>query len=223
MLLLQHTRPRQAGALYATCTQLQAPGLCWHINCLEFLAVLLALQRFQPLVQGKHVLVWTDNTVILVYINCHGWICRVSQLAHPLLLWLKFDWSHCETQANSIAQQTCSHDEWGFEECGDTIPMWSIPLPTMVLPDQVSARHGCAGTQLAPEPMQICVPPVSLIPETLCKVREDGEHVLLIAPYWPSWTWFSELTLLYDDAKGTNDTFHLQNVLKHHDVYRQDK
>lgn len=83
----RRVRPRQTGALYATCTQLQAPGLCWHINCLEFLAVLLALRRFQPLVQGKHMLVRTDNMVTLVYINCHGSICRVSQLAHPLLLW----------------------------------------------------------------------------------------------------------------------------------------
>ncbi len=38
------------------------PQLHWHINCLELLAVLLALRRFQPLIQGKHMLVWTDNT-----------------------------------------------------------------------------------------------------------------------------------------------------------------
>ncbi|KAI7801460.1 reverse transcriptase/ribonuclease H/putative methyltransferase, partial [Triplophysa rosa] len=33
------------------------PRLRWHINCLELLAVLPALKRLQPLVQGKHVLV----------------------------------------------------------------------------------------------------------------------------------------------------------------------
>ncbi|KAL0192227.1 hypothetical protein M9458_010523, partial [Cirrhinus mrigala] len=33
------------------------PRLQWHINCLKLLAVLLALRRFRPLLQGKHVLV----------------------------------------------------------------------------------------------------------------------------------------------------------------------
>ncbi|KAI2665879.1 Transposon Ty3-G Gag-Pol polyprotein [Labeo rohita] len=31
-------------------------------------------------------------------------------------------------------------------------------------------------------------PPVSLLAQTLCKIREDGEQVLLVAPYWPTWT-----------------------------------
>ncbi len=33
-------------------------------------------------------------------------------------------------------------------------------------------------------------PPVSLLAQTLCKVREDEEQVLLVAPYWPNRTWF---------------------------------
>ncbi|CAM4530128.1 unnamed protein product [Leuciscus chuanchicus] len=32
--------------------------------------------------------------------------------------------------------------------------------------------------------------------ETLCKIREDEEQVILVAPHWPTWTWFSELELL---------------------------
>ncbi len=31
-------------------------------------------------------------------------------------------------------------------------------------------------------------PPVSLIAQTLCKVREDMEQVLMVAPYWPNQT-----------------------------------
>ncbi|KAL0194522.1 hypothetical protein M9458_008094, partial [Cirrhinus mrigala] len=38
------------------------PRLLWHINCLELLAVLLALRRFIPMLRHKHVLVRTDNT-----------------------------------------------------------------------------------------------------------------------------------------------------------------
>ncbi|KAL0165844.1 hypothetical protein M9458_037688, partial [Cirrhinus mrigala] len=29
-------------------------------------------------------------------------------------------------------------------------------------------------------------PPVSLLAQTLCKIREDEEEVLLVAPYWPT-------------------------------------
>ncbi|KAL0150570.1 hypothetical protein M9458_054163 [Cirrhinus mrigala] len=38
------------------------PQLLWHINCLELLTVLSALKRFRPLIQGKHVLIRTDNS-----------------------------------------------------------------------------------------------------------------------------------------------------------------
>ncbi len=39
-------------------------------------------------------------------------------------------------------------------------------------------------------------PPVSLLAQTLCDLREDEEQVLLVAPYWPTRTWFPELISL---------------------------
>ncbi|KAL0157927.1 hypothetical protein M9458_046003, partial [Cirrhinus mrigala] len=79
----------------ATCNEQAASGvwtgprLFWHINCLELLAVLLALRRFQPMIQGKHVLVRSDNTATVAYINHQGGVrsFRISQLARHLLLW----------------------------------------------------------------------------------------------------------------------------------------
>ncbi len=64
-------------------------GLLWHINCLELWAVHLALRQFMPLLLGKHVLVCTDNTAAVSYINRLGGIRshRMSQLACHLLLW----------------------------------------------------------------------------------------------------------------------------------------
>ncbi len=41
------------------------PRLQWHINCLELLAVWLALRRFKSLLHDKHVLVLTDNTATI--------------------------------------------------------------------------------------------------------------------------------------------------------------
>ncbi len=39
-------------------------------------------------------------------------------------------------------------------------------------------------------------PPVSLLAQTLCKLKEDEEQVLLVAPHWPTRTWFPELISL---------------------------
>ncbi len=39
-------------------------------------------------------------------------------------------------------------------------------------------------------------PPMSLLAQTLCKVREDEKQVLLVAPFWPTRTWFPKLMLL---------------------------
>ncbi len=38
-------------------------------------------------------------------------------------------------------------------------------------------------------------PSVSLLAHTLCKIREEEEQILLVAPYWPTRTWFPELML----------------------------
>jgi len=37
---------------------------------------------------------------------------------------------------------------------------------------------------------------VSLVTQTLCKVREFEEEVLFVLLYWPNQTWFPELMLL---------------------------
>ncbi|KAI2645524.1 Cytoplasmic polyadenylation element-binding protein [Labeo rohita] len=44
--------------------------------------------------------------------------------------------------------------------------------------------------------LKYAFPPVSLLAKTLCKIREDEEQVLLVAPYWPTQTWFVDLMLL---------------------------
>ncbi len=65
------------------------PQRHWHINCLELLAVYLALGRLKGPLRGKHVLVRTNNTATVAYINNQGGLRspRMSQLALHLLLW----------------------------------------------------------------------------------------------------------------------------------------
>ncbi len=185
-------------------------------HCLELLAVHLALRQFRPLLLGKHVLVRTDNTAAVSYINRMGDIRsrRMSQLARHLLLW-----SHTRLQIaarcpHSGGAQSCGRralttahfpGEWRLPSRDDPADLESIrrssggpvcfsrvlPLPVVFLPDRGLPRHGRTGTQLASGSMQICISPVSLLAQTLCKVREDEEQVLLVAPFWPTRTWFS--------------------------------
>src|SRR4029434_1018765 len=60
-----------------------------HINVLELRTVTLALRHFLPRLSGQHVLVRTDNTSTLAYINQQGGVRSPSlhHWANCLLLW----------------------------------------------------------------------------------------------------------------------------------------
>ncbi len=155
------------------------PQLHWHINCLELLAVRLALSRLRGRLQRKDVLVRTDNTATVAYINRQGSLHsrRMSQLARHLLLWSQKHLRslraiHIPGVFNRAADELyraalpgeCrggSADLGMVRSCSGRPVCISRnhPLPGVLLPNRGNARHGCTGTQLAPGPAQICVPP----------------------------------------------------------------
>ncbi|KAL0149293.1 hypothetical protein M9458_055331 [Cirrhinus mrigala] len=196
------------------------PRLLWHINCLELLAVLLVLHRFLPMLRHKHVLVRTDNTATVAYINHQGGLRsrRMSQLAHHLLLWRQ-TWlkslravnvpGELNRAADQLSRQPTHPGEWRLHP--QTVQLiWSrfgeaqIDLFASLesshcqlyysLSEAPLGRDGLAHSW--PPGAKYAFPPVSLLAQTLCKIREDGEQVLLVAPYWPTRTWFVDLTLL---------------------------
>ncbi|KAJ8009614.1 hypothetical protein DPEC_G00090730 [Dallia pectoralis] len=63
--------------------------LSWHINWLEMLAVYQALKHFLPDLRGHHVLVRSDNTSVVFYINHQGGLRSrpLYNLARQVLLW----------------------------------------------------------------------------------------------------------------------------------------
>ncbi len=130
------------------------PRLLWHINCLELWAVHLALRQFRPLLLGKHVLVRTDNTAAVSYINRLGGIRshRMSQLARHLLLW-----SHTQVKSSrdDPADLESIRGSSGRPVCLPRV----LPLPAVLLPDRGPPRHRRTGTQLASGLTQVCVSP----------------------------------------------------------------
>ena len=62
-----------------------------HINCLELKAVIHALQHWAPVLQGHQVMIATDNSTVVSYINKQGGTHSPTllHLTVELLLWLE--------------------------------------------------------------------------------------------------------------------------------------
>ncbi len=197
------------------------PRLLWHINCLELWAVHLALWQFRPLLLGKHVFVRRDNTAAVLYINRLGGIRshRMSQLTRHLLLWSPTQFKSLRAvhipgklnrAADALSRQLLFPGEWRLHP-ETTRLIWSRFGETQVnLFASPESSHCQLYFSLTEGPLGIdalahswpralrkySFPPVSLLAQTLCKLREDEEQVLLVAPHWPTRTWFPELISL---------------------------
>ncbi|XP_051505143.1 uncharacterized protein LOC127412641, partial [Myxocyprinus asiaticus] len=197
------------------------PRLRWHINCLELLAILLALRRFRPLIQGNYVLVRTDSTAAVAYVNRQGGLRSrcMSQLARRLLLRSQQHLKslrathipgNLNATADALSRQVPRRGEWRLHPQVVQL-IWSRFGQAQVdLFASQESSHCPLWYALTEAPLGIdtlahswppgihkyAFPPVSLLTQTLCKVREDEEQVVLVAPYWPTQTWFSDLTLL---------------------------
>ncbi len=170
--------------------------------------------------------VWTgpqlhwDNTATVAYINRQGGLRsrRMSQLARHLLLWSQKHLRslraiHIPGLLNRAADElsrAALPGEWRLHP--QTVQlMWRRFGPAQVdLFASLETSHcqlffslteGTLGTDALAHSWprglrKYAFPPVSLLAQTLCKIREDEEQVLLVALYWPTRTWFPELMLL---------------------------
>ena len=170
-----------------------------HINFLELKAVLLALKRFQHLVQGKVVLIATDNTTVVAYINKEGGMRSGSLCA---LLWRLLCWCslnqivlkarHIPGRLNVIAdklsrQRQVIQTEWSLhQETFDLLcQTWHYPRV-----DMFATRYNCKLVQFVspiPDPKAWSVdaltlswedldmylfPPVSLMGKVVSKLSD---------------------------------------------------
>ncbi len=160
------------------------PQLQWHINCLELLAVWLALRRFRTLLHEKHILVRSDNTATVAYINHQDGLHsrRMSQLARHLLLWSR---KHLRSlravhvpgelnrAADELSRQHALPGAMATPPRGTPADLETlrgrsgrpvclprhVSLPVVFLPVRGDPRYRCTGMQLASGLTQICVSP----------------------------------------------------------------
>ncbi len=179
------------------------PQLHWHINCLELLAVHLALNRFKRRLRGEHVLVRTDNSATVAYINRQGGLRsrRMSQLARHLLLWSRKHLRslraiHIPGLLNRTADElsrAALPGEWRLHPQTVQLIWRRFGLAQVDLFASLETSHcqlfysltdGTLGTDALAHSWprglrKYAFPPVSLLAQTLCKVREEEEQILL--------------------------------------------
>ena len=193
-----------------------------HINCLELQAVSLALKHFLPFLRGQHVLVRTDNTTVVAYINRQGGLRspQMHTLAHRLTIWgnahlLSLRATHVPGARN-----------WGADLMSRGDPRYKDWKLHVVVVNQIWEKYGRAEVDLFaseentqcplfysltgrsapmgldalayewPRVLLYAFPPLELIIPTLARVREKGHALILIAPRWPGKYWLAEIVQL---------------------------
>ena len=192
-----------------------------HINLLELKAVLLALKRFEQLCWNQTILVCSDNTTVVSYINKEGGMKSGSLCA---LLWRLLMWCnqrqivlrarHIPGHLNVIADKLSRHGqviqtEWSLlQEVFDRIcRRWHKPevdlfatrfnhkLPRFVSPVPDLLAWKVDALSVPWQNLDAYVfPPVALLGKVVSKLIDQGCHrVILIAPGWPNMPWFWDL------------------------------
>ena len=192
-----------------------------HINFLELKAVLLALKKFEQQCWGQIILIATDNTTVVSYINKEGGMRSGSLCA---LLWRLLSWCnrrqivlrarHIPGRLNVIADKLSRstqviQTEWSLlQEVFDHLcARWHTPrvdlfatrynhkLPKFVSPVPDPQAWRVDALSLNWENMDAyAFPPVSLLGKVVSKILDQGVHrLVLIAPGWPNMPWFWDL------------------------------
>lgn len=190
-----------------------------HINVLELKAVQLCLMAFESLVTGTGVLVRSDNTSVVSYIN------RQGGTRSPTLCYRAWDlWHWClqrETSlqaahiagvenrwADMLSRQRVSPTEWQLHRGVVKHLFGRLGRPNIDLfASEANAQLPTyCSWRLDPYAFAIdglsipwggilayAYPPVVLIPKVIMKMLQEPCRVLLIAPLWPGRAWFPRL------------------------------
>lgn len=196
-----------------------------HINVLELLAVKFALQAFLPHVQGRAVLVRTDNTTVLQYLNKMGGTKspQLCQLTWELLTWciahkITLSAEHIAGVDNVLADRLSRHllptIEW---ELNDRVvqalfSLWTSPQVDLFATSQNRKLPRFCSLRYHPQAWAVnaldmtwdnlyayAFPPLPVLRDTLLKIRRERVVVLLVAPLWTRREWYNLLLGLLID------------------------
>ena len=160
----------------------QEKGL--HINVQELKAVFLALRHFKDQCQDQTVLVATDNSTVVAYINKQGGTHSAEMCA---LLWRIMTWCHhshinIESQAHSRVPECDGRPT--FQVASGTVDRM-VTTSTGVqtdLPKVVHSPHGpiCHSSEPQASTVRVSYPRPEGLGHRCSKHRLDGSHCLCL-------------------------------------------
>ena len=199
----------------------QEKGL--HINVLELKAVFLALRHFKDQCQDQTVLVATDNSNVVAYINKQGGTHSAEMCA---LLWRIMTWchhSHITLKARHIPgclnvmgdllsrSNQVQSTEWSlhpqvFKQISQkwftphmdlfaTHLNHKLPLYVSPIPDPKAWDIDALNIDWTGL-TAYAYPPTALLHRVIQKIRQCNCLIILIAPGWPGMPWFWDLVQL---------------------------
>ena len=189
-----------------------------HINLLEIKAVLLALQFFKTDCKNSQVLIASDNTSVVAYINKHGGMKSAELCA---LMWRILTWcvspKQCYTQSKICTGLTQRDSGRPLKEEPDPIntvvpfatnlqsnfktleespcgPVCNQPeqdISSLRLSDSRPSGlgSGCPEHPIG-KPDCLHVPSHALLPKVVQKLQWKMCRIILIATGWPTKPWF---------------------------------
>ncbi|XP_041446270.1 uncharacterized protein LOC121403038 [Xenopus laevis] len=189
------------------------------INILELRAVKLALSQWSHLLRLQSVRIQSDNVTTVAYINRQGGTRSQKALAEAreILQWaeqnsVRLSAIHipgvANTKADLLSRNQLDPGEWELhpEAFDQLVSIWgrpSIDLMASRRNRKVStffARYRdplAAGVDAMTQHWQFKLayvfPPLPMLPRVLKKLKQSRATVIVVAPFWPRRTWFSDL------------------------------
>ncbi len=207
------------------------PQSRWHINRLELGAVFLVLKDFRPQLKKRHVLIRTKHVCGFVHksprrrmIQGSVQACSKSPAMGGPSLSPHQSSAHprsSELGVDILSRKGIPQGEWRLHP--ESVRMiWTrygraeVDLFTTSknahCPLFFSLSHsplkGDALTSHWPAARLYAFPPINILPLVLCKIREEGASVILIAPNWPDQPWFPDLTELLVALPNRSNHYH---------------
>ena len=198
-----------------------------HINMLEMMAIRLALKQAKTFIHHSCIMISTDNTMVVSYINKQGGTHSPNLCVE---VWEILNWCleqdivirvrHIPGKFNILADRLSRLNkpiktEWALDQtvANSVFQMLNFPnvdlfatrfnhrLPLYVSPVQDYKALAIDALSMDWNHLHAyAFPPFILIPAVLEKIRQHQCRIVLIAPFWPQQQWFSELLLLLVSA-----------------------
>ena len=194
-----------------------------HINVLELKAVSLALRSFKDQCQNQTVLVATDNSTVVAYINKQG---GTHSEAMCVLLWKIMTWCHhyhiplkaryipgcLNVMADLLSRSNqVESTEWSLhpQVFKQICQKWftphvdlfathlnhKLPLYISPVPDQMALDIDALNINWMGL-TAYAYPPTALLHRVIQKIRQCHCLIIVIAPGWPEMPWFWDLVQL---------------------------